>query len=155
MRRGRILARQVAALGPVGRAGPAPGTVASAVAVLVGMGLMRVSPRALPVAAVLAVPVGWLAVRGAAVRGDPGWVVVDELAGQWVAMLGLRQAAVGRAGMGGALAAFGLFRLLDIAKPGPVGWADRVEGPVGVMADDVVAGALVACVLRVGARIGW
>ncbi|MBL8309648.1 MAG: phosphatidylglycerophosphatase A [Burkholderiales bacterium] len=39
--------------------------------------------------------------------------------------------------------AFLLFRLLDIAKPGPVGWADRrVKGAVGVMLDDLVAAAL-------------
>ena len=42
-----------------------------------------------------------------------------------------------------AIGAFALFRLLDIAKPGPIGWLDReVEGGLGVMLDDVVAGTL-------------
>jgi phosphatidylglycerophosphatase A len=49
-------------------------------------------------------------------------------------------------GLGLALA-FVLFRLLDIAKPGPIGWADRHAGPLAVMGDDVIAGAIVAVVL--------
>ena len=43
---------------------------------------------------------------------------------------------------------FVLFRVFDIWKPGPVGWAERrFEGGLGVMLDDVVAGALGAAVL--------
>jgi phosphatidylglycerophosphatase A len=37
-----------------------------------------------------------------------------------------------------------LFRLFDILKPGPVGWADRKKGAVGVMMDDVIAGIFAA-----------
>ncbi len=41
------------------------------------------------------------------------------------------------------LSAFVLFRLLDIRKPGPVGWADRnVDGAFGIMLDDIIAAAL-------------
>jgi phosphatidylglycerophosphatase A len=40
-----------------------------------------------------------------------------------------------------------LFRVFDIAKPGPVGWADRRGGAWGVMGDDLIAGALAAAVL--------
>jgi phosphatidylglycerophosphatase A len=43
--------------------------------------------------------------------------------------------------------AFVAFRLFDILKPGPVGWADRQEGAFGVMADDVIAGWLAAMVV--------
>ena len=59
----------------------------------------------------------------------------------------------GRAGS----AAFVLFRLFDIWKPGPVGWADRRKGPTGVMLDDVVAGALAGLVvtLLAGVAHGW
>ena len=49
--------------------------------------------------------------------------------------------------------AFLVFRAFDILKPGPVGWADRKAGPVGVMLDDIVAGALAAGVVGV-ARMG-
>jgi phosphatidylglycerophosphatase A len=41
-----------------------------------------------------------------------------------------------------AIAGFALFRLFDIWKPGPVGWAERLPGGWGVMADDAVAGLL-------------
>jgi len=59
-------------------------------------------------------------------------------------MLGL-----GRVSLYGLIAAFVLFRFFDIAKPGPVGWADRKDGAIGVMADDVVAGLIVAATLFV------
>ncbi|MEO9190563.1 MAG: phosphatidylglycerophosphatase A, partial [Acetobacteraceae bacterium] len=47
----------------------------------------------------------------------------------------------------GLLAALAVFRLLDIAKPGPIGWADRQGGAAGVMEDDLIAGALGAGIL--------
>jgi len=37
-----------------------------------------------------------------------------------------------------------VFRILDIAKPGPVGWADRQKNAAGIMADDLIAGAIAA-----------
>jgi phosphatidylglycerophosphatase A len=49
------------------------------------------------------------------------------------------------------------FRLFDIGKPGPVGWADRRKGPTGVMLDDVIAGAMAAAVVMAMAAVahGW
>jgi phosphatidylglycerophosphatase A len=67
-------------------------------------------------------------------------VVIDEVAGQMVALLG----ATWRPSWAGLLIAFALFRLFDIAKPGPVGWADRRSGSLYVMADDLIAGGLAA-----------
>ena len=75
-------------------------------------------------------------------------MVVDEIAGQWIAMLGLGRRPQAR----GLLAAFALFRLLDIIKPGPIGWADRKRGPLGVMGDDIIAGAIAAVALRLVRR---
>ena len=69
--------------------------------------------------------------------------MIDEVAGQWIAMLALRSMH-----WPGVLAAFALFRLFDITKPGPIGWADRQPGAFGIMADDVLAGAAAAIVLR-------
>jgi phosphatidylglycerophosphatase A len=120
----------------------AAGTVASAVATLVGALLLWWSPFALPVAVVLATFGGLWAVHAAQVEGDPGWVVIDEFAGQWIALLGLADVTPL-----GLLAAFLLFRLLDVSKPGPVGWADRQSGAAGIMADDLIAGALAAGIL--------
>jgi len=80
---------------------------------------------------------------------DPGWIVIDEWAGQWLALaLAL---AVSPMGWLTLLLAFLLFRLFDIVKPGPVAWAEKV-GPDwwSIMADDLVAAllaGLIACAL--------
>ena len=144
--RGR-LAGLVASGGGLGRVPAAQGTVASAVATVLGAGLLAASPWALAAAVVAATLCGVWAVRAAgAGEADPGWVVIDEVAGQWIALLALpRPSAVW------LIAAFLLFRLLDIAKPGPIGWADRRHDAFGVMADDVIAGG-VAALLLLGAR---
>jgi phosphatidylglycerophosphatase A len=53
----------------------------------------------------------------------------------------------------GIVTAFLAFRLFDIWKPGPVGWADRQEGALGVMADDLIAGWMAALIVAVFAVI--
>ena len=138
------MSRVIASFGGIGFCPVAPGTAGSAAAVLIGAGLMQGGGWVLPVAAVLATVLGLLAIPRAVTdhNADPGWVVIDEVAGQWVAMLGL-----GTASPIGLLAAFAGFRILDIWKPGPVGWADRQHGAFGIMADDVIAGAVVALLL--------
>jgi phosphatidylglycerophosphatase A len=136
------LARLVAAGFGTGYAPLAPGTIASAAAVLVGAALLAVSPPALALAALAAAVGGFVAVERAGVTGDPGWVVIDEIAGQWIALL-----ALPRPTLLGLAAAFVLFRLFDITKPGPIGWADRRHGTFGIMADDVIAGIIAAAIL--------
>jgi len=67
---------------------------------------------------------------------DPGAVVIDEIAGQWLALLAVEPTLVGYA------VGFALFRAFDILKPWPVSWADcNVTGGIGVMLDDVLAAA--------------
>jgi phosphatidylglycerophosphatase A len=119
----------------------APGTAAAALAVLSGALLMQL-PYALAAAVLIATFGGLWAIRAAKVAGDPGWVVIDEFAGQWLALLGLQHAS-----FTGLVAAFLIFRLLDIAKPGPIGWADRQGGTTCIMVDDVIAGAITAAIL--------
>jgi phosphatidylglycerophosphatase A len=135
-------ARFVASGFGIGYAPFAAGTVASAAAVLIGAGLLLISPFVLAAAALLATFGGFAAVRRAAVIDDPGWVVVDEFAGQWITLLGLTTPTPST-----VIAAFVLFRILDITKLGPIGWADRQHSAFGVMADDVIAGLLGAAVL--------
>ncbi len=136
-------ARLIAGGCGLGRAPRAPGTVASFAAVLVGAAALLAAPWALlAAAAVLATLGGVWAIRAAGATGDPGWVVIDEVAGQWITLL-----AVPRVTLPWLAAAFVLFRLLDITKPGPVGWADRRHGAVWVMADDVIAGMIGAALL--------
>lgn len=75
-------------------------------------------------------------------RDDPGWVVVDEAAGLFLATIGL--------GVAGMLVGFVVFRIADIGKnlaPG-VAAAERLGGAFGIMADDVVAGLY-------GLAAGW
>ncbi len=95
----------------------------------------------------------WAAGRAAAGRGveDPGEVVIDEVAGQAIALAMLHSAlpAAARAGptWGLVFAAFFLFRLLDVVKPGPVGRLEELPGGLGVMADDLLAGAIAGAVV--------
>jgi phosphatidylglycerophosphatase A len=136
------LARQIASGFGCGAVPGAPGTAASVAATLLGAGLLAVSPWALALAALAAAGVGIWAIRRTGAADDPPWIVIDEIAGQWIALLGLHHPTPR-----GLVAGFLLFRLLDIVKPGPVGWADRRSGPVAIMADDVLAGALAALLL--------
>jgi phosphatidylglycerophosphatase A len=75
---------------------------------------------------------------------DDGAIVIDEFVGQWLALLALPQEPLL------AAAGFGLFRLFDIWKPGPIRFLERrLGGALGVMADDVLAGLIAAAVLQV------
>ena len=141
------LARFIAAGFGTGYAPLAAGTVASVAAVISGALLLLLSPWLLAAAALLATFGGYQAVRRAGIEGDPGWVVIDEFAGQWISLL-----ALARPSLPGLLAAFILFRLFDITKLGPVGWADRRHGAFGVIADDVIAG-IIAAGLLIGVRL--
>jgi phosphatidylglycerophosphatase A len=134
----------IASGGGVGRAPFAPGTAASFAAVLIGALALWIDHRLLTLLTIATCVIGTWAVHETNEQGDPGWIVIDEFAGQWIAMLGL-----GRVSLYGLIAAFVLFRFFDITKLGPVGWADRKDGAVGVMADDVVAGLIVAAILFV------
>ncbi len=116
----------------------APGTWGSAAAlpfawVLVWAG----GPRLLLAAAAACFLVGWWAaavyVRRTGVD-DPGEVVIDEVAGQWLVLAAAPLHPLAY------LVGFALFRLFDVWKPWPVSWADRtIGGGLGVMVDDILA----------------
>ena len=147
----RAAARMVSSFAGAGYAPVAPGTVGSAAALAVGAWAMTGPAWLLPALAIAATALGLLAISAAVLDrdADPGWVVIDEVAGQWIAMLGLATLT-----LPGLLAAFALFRAFDIWKPGPVGWADRQPGALGIMLDDGIAGAL-AAILLILARWAW
>jgi phosphatidylglycerophosphatase A len=136
------LAPLIASGGGVGRFPVAPGTVASLVALVIGAAVLAWAPVLLPPLVLAATGLGVWSIRALGTSEDSSWIVIDEYAGQWLAMLG-----IGTLSWQSAAGAFVLFRLLDIAKPGPVGWADRRHGPVWIMADDLVAGAIAAALL--------
>lgn len=130
-----------------GFAPKAPGTAGSLAAVLIWWLLLGEQPIAVQLSAVVLVTLlgTWLTGRVQARYrvNDPGAIVIDEFAGQWIALLAAPVTAWGM------LAAFGLFRLFDICKPWPVGALERgVAGPFGVMADDLAAGVMALAVLQ-------
>lgn len=140
---------------------PAPGTWGSLAALPAAWGLIVLGGPVLVIAAALICYVlGVLAVNAEAKASDahdPGWIVIDEVVGQWIALLPV---AIGAAHTGAAvtalwpgwIAAFVLFRLFDIWKPGPIGWADRRDDATGVMLDDVIAGVFAGlCVMALAA----
>lgn len=133
-------ARLVATLGGAGLLRPGPGTWGSAVV----LPLVLLGPLAcLALALVLSLAGFWAARQVLTDRAeDPGWFVADEGAGMLLAL-----AALPAATLPGVLLAFLLFRALDIAKPWPVSWADAQPGALGVMLDDLVAGAIAALAL--------
>jgi phosphatidylglycerophosphatase A len=138
----RSLARFVASGFGSGYAPAAPGTFGSLAGVAIGGAILATRPALLPVAVAVAVIVGFCAIRAARGTDDPGWVVIDEIAGQLIALLPLARAAPW-----GMALAFLLFRLFDITKPGPIGWLDRRHDAAGVMGDDLAAGAVAALVV--------
>ncbi len=156
-------ARAIATLGGIGLLRPAPGTWGSAAALPLaylvhGLGGFPV----LALATVAALGVGWWAawVEGQASGvEDAPEIVIDELAGQWIALWPL-SAGLWHAGADpwvfpwpGWVGAFLLFRLFDIWKPGPVRWFDRRGDAAGVMLDDVAAGALAALGVAAAAAV--
>lgn len=145
------MSRVVASFFGVGLFPVAPGTAASVVALFAGAALMHLHPLALPATTALACVAGFAVIPGAVPDRDtdPGWVVIDEVTGQWLAMLTL-----GAVTLTGLALAFTLFRLLDILKPGPIGWADRQQGPFGIMVDDIIAGSVVAATLY-ALQLAW
>lgn len=80
---------------------------------------------------------------------DPGFIVIDEVAGQFVALL------FAPVGLMPWLAAFLLFRAADIVKPFPANWCDRkLHGGFGVMLDDLVAGVYAGFAVWLSANLG-
>jgi phosphatidylglycerophosphatase A len=78
---------------------------------------------------------------------DPSWVVIDELAGMFITMVGHGT------GPWSLLKGFILFRLFDILKPYPIRRAERLPGTWGIVADDVAAGLFANIALTLLGRL--
>ena len=92
----------------------------------------------------LAIGFAWFVIdqtcRAHNVKDEPA-IVIDEIVGQWVALLWVPKS------LWAVCLAFLVFRFLDIVKPWPVSWADRsVPGSLGILLDDVIAG-IGTCIL--------
>jgi phosphatidylglycerophosphatase A len=130
----------------VGKIPVAPGTFGSLIGVL---GCFFLSKIHLSIAVLVTVLFIILAIRIAAEaekilkKTDPGCVVIDEIAGMIIVLLGLP------ANWTTAAAGFILFRLLDIVKPFPIRLLERrLSGGLGVVMDDVAAGIMANVALR-------
>ena len=129
-----------------------PGTFGS----LVGVGIFLVLSRTavgLVVSIVAITIVGiWAGSRTEALAGrkDPGKIVVDEVAGQLIASLPL--VFVTQWSIAAVIVSFVLFRFFDIVKPYPANRLQDLEGGLGVMCDDLVAGVYAAVLVTIFMR---
>jgi phosphatidylglycerophosphatase A len=126
----------------IGRLRPGPGSWASAATVVLWAALAYVLSPSLrtPVAIALAVAVTMIGIpastrvaRGSGIK-DPQFVVIDEVAGQLVALIAVPLA------WKSFLAGFILFRAFDIVKPPPVRQLEALPEGTGIVLDDVAAG---------------
>lgn len=137
----------------IGYIRPAPGTWGSLATLPIAYALHQLGGFPLVVlVTILATAVGFWAAADMIKDdplADPSEFVLDEFAGQILALWALSLPAWLHniditALWPGWIAAFVLFRLFDIRKPGPVGWADRKHGAFGIMTDDLIAGVMAA-----------
>jgi phosphatidylglycerophosphatase A len=104
------------------------------VATFFGIGRLRPGPITLALAVVvIGIPVATLVARGTGIK-DPQFVVIDEVAGQLVALIAVPL------GWKSFLAGFILFRVFDILKPPPVRQLEAIPEGTGIVLDDVAAG---------------
>jgi phosphatidylglycerophosphatase A len=132
-----------------------PGTAGSLAAIAIAavlhiyIGTLR-TVLALLIAALL-LPAIWSSTRAERLlnRKDPGSVVIDEVLGQWLTLLGAT-ALYWKA----LLAAFVLFRVFDIWKPWPIRQFEKLPEGSGIVADDLAAGVYGALILYISGRFG-
>ncbi len=92
----------------------------------------------------------WISDQSARILGrkDPGIIVIDEICGMMVALMGLAFSFL-NVGLG-----FILFRILDISKPVPIRTLERrIAGGTGIVIDDIAAGLMVNIILRIVAYL--
>jgi phosphatidylglycerophosphatase A len=139
-------------VGGAGYAPVAPGTVASALTVLL-LWLVPFTRAGLVVFLGAVIVLGtWAAQHAEAAIGgkDPGAIVIDEVAGMALSVL------VFPLTVPVLVTGFLFFRLFDIVKPFPARGSQRIGGGVGVMIDDLIAGVYaLAAVALVRWAVRW
>lgn len=142
----------LATLFGIGHAPVAPGSVASAAALILAWPIVWWGGHFLIFMAGLAAGAAGAWACGLYTRekkeADPSACVVDELAGQWIAC------AFAPLSFPAFILAFALFRLLDIAKPWPISRLERLAGGLGIMADDLAAGLAAGAIIATLAHAG-
>ena len=154
--RGPLVATSIATFFGIGRLHPGPGTWGSAATMLLWAAAAYELPPTLrtPVAfavAILVTLVGIPAatrVSRASGSKDPQFVVIDEVAGQLIALIAVPLA------WKTFLAGFILFRVFDILKPPPVRQLERLPEGTGIVLDDVAAGIYAFIVMQLLLHFG-
>ena len=133
-------------LGPVGYLPYAPGTYGSALACI----LLYFFPSVFthPLFILIFVVVSLVVLNNIVLEGnDPGYVIIDEVAGMFVAMAGHGITFLN------LLAGFILFRFFDIIKPYPIKRVEAFRKGYGILADDIVAGVFANILIILGRMI--
>jgi len=140
-----------------GRIEPAPGTWGSLCAILAWVIVARVTPETwkpevlgiLILAAIaIGIPAATRLCRASGIK-DPQFVVIDEVAGQWITLL-FAPVTWKTVAMG-----FILFRGFDIVKPPPVRQLEKLPEGAGIVADDLAAGVYALVILQVLLHVGF
>jgi phosphatidylglycerophosphatase A len=140
----------------IGRLRPGPGTWASAATVLLWAASAHTVAAALRTTVgissallitVVGIPAATQIARGSGIK-DPQFVVIDEVAGQLVALIGVPLA------WKSFLAGFILFRIFDIVKPPPVRQLEALPEGTGIVLDDIAAGLYALAVMHLLLRFG-
>jgi phosphatidylglycerophosphatase A len=150
--RGPLWARLVATFFGIGRLRPGPGSWGSAVTVVLWAAVAYALPAsgflrtAVGIALALLVtligiPAATKVARASGVK-DPQFVVIDEVAGQLIALIAVPL------GWKTFLLSFILFRAFDIVKPPPVRQLERLPEGTGIVLDDVAAGIYALLVMQ-------
>jgi len=154
--RAPLWATLVATFFGIGRLRPAPGTWGSLAAVLIWLGVSRLLQPAWQtpalagmamIAVAIGIPAATATAKAASVK-DPQFVVIDEVAGQWITLLFVPVA------WKTLLAGFILFRGFDIVKPPPVRQLEKLPWGTGIVLDDVAAGFYALAVMQLLLHMG-
>lgn len=144
MRMGSLVAEFAVTVLGAGHAPVAPGTAGAAVGLALALGTGRIAGRPGIAAGAAFLSAVSLALSPWAIRrfdsSDPRPFVLDEAAGSFLLLAGARDGT----GLPVLVAAFILFRLLDVLKPPPIRQLERLPGGFGILFDDLAAAAVAA-----------
>ena len=131
----------------IGKIPFAPGTFGSLIGLPLGFALAGLKLiQAIACAALFICFAIWISHIAARMlkKKDPGCIVIDEIAGMMVALIGLPF------NLSTVVVGFIFFRILDISKPFPIRFLDsRISGGLGIVADDIAAGIIANLLLRI------
>ena len=133
-----------AELYPIGRSKYAPGTMGSLIGVLIGYFLiLNLDINFYLIFLFIFIILSYLLCEAhlkSHSKKDPKEIIIDEVSGQFIAILGCVQSEKSTFIILSLLLSFVLFRFFDITKIGPIKKFENLPNGIGIMADDIVAG---------------